>query len=167
MKERFGIPHSIANFKKANSELQNLCNLVSKDPDVEWVKRDGVHFGETQIPVYQMAADHAEFLINYYVPEGGLVLDQFMGRATNCFASLCSGRKFIGYDVEKKNIDKTNEVINEYLPDFSDRVQLFHSDGISLEELKDKSDYLDAVCCDHRTSHKTNGIQVMNVTYQI
>ncbi len=148
MKERFGIPHSIANFKKANSELQNLCNLVSKDPDVEWVKRDGVHFGETQIPVYQMASDHAEFLINYYVPEGGLVLDQFMGRATNCFASLCSGRRFIGYDVEKKNIDKTNEVINEYLPDFSDRVQLFHSDGIALEELKDKSDYLDAVCCD-------------------
>lgn len=148
MKERFGIPHSIANFKKANTELQNLCNLVSKDPEVEWVKRDGVHFGETQIPVYQMAADHAEFLINYYVPEGGLVLDQFMGRATNCFASLCSGRRFIGYDVEKKNIDKTNEVINEYLPDFSDRVQLFHSDGIALEELKDKSDYLDACCCD-------------------
>ena len=137
MKERFGIPHSIANFKKAHTELQNLCNLVSKDPEVEWVKRDGVHFGETQIPVYQMAADHAEFLINYYVPEGGLVLDQFMGRATNCFASLCSGRRFIGYDVEKKNIDKTNEVINEYLPDFSDRVQLFHSDGIALEELKD------------------------------
>ena len=148
MKERFGIPHSIANFKKANTELQNLCNLVSKDPEVEWVKRDGMHFGETLIPVYQMAADHAEFLINYYVPEGGLVLDQFMGRATNCLASLCSGRHFIGYDVEKKNIDKTQEVINEYLPDFSDRVQLFHSDGIALEELKDKSDYLDACCCD-------------------
>ena len=148
MKERFGIPHSIANFKKANTELQNLCNLVSKDPDVEWVKRDGIQFGASQIPVYQMAADHAEFLINYYVPEGGLVLDQFMGRSTVCFASLCSGRKFIGYDVEKKNIDKTNEVIKEYLPDFSDRVQLFHSDGIALKELKDKSDYLDAVCCD-------------------
>ena len=148
MKERFGIPHSIANFKKANTELQNLCNLVSKDPEVEWVKRNGLHFGETQIPVYQMAADHAEFLINYYVPEGGLVLDQFMGRATNCLASLCSGRRFIGYDVEKKNIDRTNEVIKEYLPDFQDRCQLFHSDGIALEELKNKSDYLDAVCCD-------------------
>jgi len=147
MKERFGIPHSIANFKKESTELQNLCNLVSKDPDVEWVKRDFM-FGSAEIPVYQMAAAHAEFLINYYVPEGGLVLDQFMGRATTCFASLCSGRRFIGYDVEKKNIEKTKEVIEEYLPDFKSQCQLFHSDGIVLDELKDESEYLDACCCD-------------------
>ena len=95
MKERFGIPHSIANFKKANTELQNLCNLVSKDPDVEWVKRDGIQFGASQIPVYQMAADHAEFLINYYVPEGGLVLDQFMGRSTVCLLIAVAGNSLV------------------------------------------------------------------------
>lgn len=147
MKERFGIPHSIANFKKESTELQSLCNLVSKDPEVEWIKRD-IQFGSREIPVYQMAASHAEFLINYYVPEGGLVLDQFMGRATTCFATLCSRRRFIGYDVDIKNVRKTEEIIDAYLPDFKDKCQLFHSDGTSLEELEDRSDYLDGCCCD-------------------
>ena len=32
MKERFGIPHSIIRFTKANIELQGLCNLVFKRP---------------------------------------------------------------------------------------------------------------------------------------
>lgn len=147
MKERFGIPHSVISFKKAGSELQKLCNLVSKDPGVEWEKRK-LHFGETSVPVYQMAAEHAEFLINYYVPEGGLVLDQFMGRGTVGLASLCHGRRFIGYDIDKKNVDRTREVIEEYLVDFQDRYQLFHSDGVALEELKDKTEYLDAVVTD-------------------
>ena len=148
MKERFGIPSSMMTFKKSDIELQNLCNLVSKDPDLNWLKREGLHFGETTIPVYQMAADHAEFLITYYTPEEGLILDNFMGRATNGLAALHHGRRFIGYDVEKKNVDRTREVMDEYFIDMKDRYQLFHSDGIALEEFKDESGILDAVVTD-------------------
>ena len=148
MKERFGIPHSVIRFTKANVELQGLCNLVSKDPELEWVKRESLHFGETTIPVYQMAADHSEFLITYYTPEGGLVLDNFMGRATNGLAALWHGRRFIGYDVEKKNVDRTKKVIEEHFDGYEERYQIFHSDGVALEELKDKSEYLDAVVTD-------------------
>ena len=54
----------------------------------------------------------------------------------------------IGYDVHKPNIDRLNEVINEQFEDISDRCQLYHSDGIELEELKDKAEYLDAVITD-------------------
>ena len=113
---------------------------------MEWIKRDGLHFGETTIPVYGMAADHAEFLITYYTPEGGTILDCFQGRGTHGFACLEHGRKFIGYDVFDRNITRTKEVMDEYYPE-SD-YQLFHSDGTELAELKDKSDYLDGAVCD-------------------
>ena len=146
LKSRWGTPHSIMRFTKSKVKLQEVCNLVSKDESVEWIKRDGLHFGETTIPVYGMAADHAEFLITHYTPEGGIILDPFMGRATNGFACLEHGRKFIGYDVFDKNVSRTKEVMDEYYPD-SD-YQLFHSDGTELAELSDKSEYLDGVVAD-------------------
>ena len=146
MKARWGTPHSIMRFTKSQVKLQEVCNLVSKDESVEWIKRDGLHFGETTIPVYGMAADHAEFLITYYTPEGGTILDCFQGRGTHGFACLEHGRKFIGYDVFDRNITRTKEVMDEYYPD-SD-YQLFHSDGTELAELKDKSEYLDGAVCD-------------------
>ena len=145
MKEKFGIPHSIINFKKAKQPLQELCNLVAHDEELQWKKREGIHFGETTIPVAQMPADHAEFLINYYIPENGIVMDQFSGRATTCLASLYHDRQFIGFDIDERNINRTKQVLKEHFPDHADRYQLFHSDGIALEELKDKSEYLSGV----------------------
>jgi ParB family chromosome partitioning protein len=147
MKERWGVPHSIMRFTKAKKELQQVCDLVGKEPELGWEKRS-VHFGTSKIPVYGMAADHAEFLVTYYTPEGGLVLDNFMGRATNGIASLWHGRRFIGYDVHKPNVDKLREVLEQHYPGDSSDYQLFHSDGISLKELADKEEYLDAVVTD-------------------
>ena len=146
MKARWGTPHSIMRFTKAASDLQSICNLVSKDEELEWIKRSGIHFGETTIPVYAMSADHAEFLVTYYTPEEGLVLDNFMGRATNGIASLFHGRRFIGYDVNKKNVERTREVMKEHFEE--DKFQLFHGDGVTLEEFKDQSEILDAVIND-------------------
>ena len=87
-----------------------------------------------------------EFLVTYYTPEGGKVLDPFMGRATNGFACLEHGREFIGYDVFDKNVNRTQQVMEEYYPD--SKFQLFHSDGTELAELKDNSEYLDGVVAD-------------------
>ena len=147
IKERWGkIPHSIMRFSKSSSNLQNLCDVVAHNDELQWVKRDGLHFGETQIPVYQMAAEHAEFLITYYTPEEGIVLDSFMGRSTIGIASLAHNRKFVGYDTNKKNVDVTRKVLEETFN--KDDFQLFHSDGVLLEEFNDKSDYFDAICED-------------------
>ena len=147
-KERWGIPQTIMQFKKADVELQAVCNKVSKDPELDWTKRDGIHFGTSRIPVYQMAADHAEFLVTYYTPPEGIILDNFMGRGTIGLASLWHGRKFIGYDVEKKNVDRMREVVDETFPETNQNCKLFHSDGIALEELEDESNFLDAVVTD-------------------
>ena len=148
LKERWGIPQTVMRFKKADVELQTVCNKVSKDPELEWTKREGIHFGTSRIPVYQMAADHAEFLVTYYTPPGGIVLDNFMGRGTIGLASLWHGRKFIGYDVEKKNVDRMREVVSETFPNTFSDCELYHSDGVLLEELSDKSEYLDACVTD-------------------
>ena len=148
LKGRWGIPQTIMRFKKADVELQRICDLIAKDPECELIKRKSLHFGASQIPLYGMAADLAEFLVTYYTNEDALILDQFQGRGTIGLASLFNNRRFIGYDVQGKNIARTREVIDEYLPFAKGKYELHHSDGIALEELKDKSNYLDAVITD-------------------
>jgi len=148
MKERWGIPSSIMNFKKSGNEMQGLCDLIGKDPDCQFVKSQSLLFGTSEIPVYQMSADLAEFLVTYYTPEGGLILDNFMGRGTIGLSSLCHGRRFVGYDVVRNNIDKFNEVAGKNLEGSEGRYEVFHSDGIELNEFKDKSEYFDAVVTD-------------------
>ena len=71
--------------------------------------------GQSNIPIYGMSADLAEFLITYYTPENGLVLDQFCGRGTIGLASLHHGRRFVGYDLSKKNLDLIRHVSEKHL----------------------------------------------------
>ena len=171
LKERWGIPQTIMRFKKSDVELQSVCNLVSKDPELEWTKREGIHFGTSRIPVYQMAADHAEFLVTYYCPPEGIILDNFMGRGTIGLASLWHGRKFIGYDVEKKNVDRMRQVVDQTFPNTADDCTLFHSDGIMLEELADESEYLSAVVTDppyvlHAEKYTTDKRDISGMNHQ-
>ena len=171
IKERWGkIPHSIMRFSRgsnsSSSKLQSLCDVVAHDEELQWVKRDGLHFGETRIPVYQMAAEHAEFLITYYTPDNGIILDSFSGRATIGLASLATDRKFVGYDSNKNNIDKTREVMEQNFN--KDDFQLFHSDGVLLEEFNDKSEYFSGVVEDppyilkNERYNKDNDIDLSN-----
>lgn len=148
LKERWGIPSSIMRFKKADVDLQGLTNQVGKDPDVEWNKREGLNFGTNNLPVYQMMADHAEFLVTYYTREDALILDSFMGRGTIGIASLWHNRRFIGYDIDEKNVRRVQELIDNEMPEDKDRCRLYHSDGVALDELKDEAEYLDAVIQD-------------------
>lgn len=148
LKGRWGIPQTIMRFKKADVELQKVCDLISKDPECELIKRKSLHFGTSKIPLYGMAADHAEFLVTYYTPENGIILDCFQGRGTIGLAALWHGRRYIGFDVQKNNINRMKEVIDQYLPHSKNKYEVHHSDGVSLKELKDKSNYLDAVITD-------------------
>ena len=102
-------------FKKADIPLQKICDLISKDEELEIVKRRGINFGQSEVPNYGMAADLAEFLITYYTPKNGLVLDQFSGRFTIGAAALFHGRRFVGYDLNPKNVDRANEVFSKHL----------------------------------------------------
>jgi DNA modification methylase len=148
IKERWGIPQSIMKFKNADSDLQRLCDLITKSDELDLLKRTDFYKGLSNIPVYTMSADLAEFLVTYYTPEDGLVLDQFCGRGTIGLACLFHGRKFVGYDLTEKNLDLISKVMVEHLGGNQDNFTLHHSDGIHLREYADKSDYFDAIVTD-------------------
>jgi len=148
VKERWGIPQSIMNFKKAGSELQKVCELITHSDELDLVKRADFMKGQSDIPIYAMSADLAEFLITYYTPEGGLCLDQFCGRGTVGLACLYHGRRFVGYDLSKKNLDLIREVSVKHLGANDDNLTLHHSDGITLKEYEGKTDYFDAIVTD-------------------
>jgi len=47
-------------------------------------------------------------------PEGGIVLDPFMGSGTTAVASLMHDRQYIGYDINQEYIDIANVRINDF-----------------------------------------------------
>ena len=148
IKERWGIPQTIMRFKKADVPLQKICNLITKDEELEIVKRKGINFGQSEVPNYGMAADLAEFLITYYTPKNGLVLDQFSGRFTIGAAALFHGRRFVGYDLNRKNVDRANEVFSKHLCRDQSRFELHNSDGVTLKEFDCYTNHFDAIVTD-------------------
>lgn len=148
IKERWGIPQSIMKFKNADSKLQQLCDLITKSEELDLLKRGNFYKGLSDIPIYAMSADLAEFLITYYTPEGGLVLDQFCGRGTIGISCLFHGRKFVGYDLTEKNLELISKVMVKHLGGCKDNFTLHHSDGIHLREYADECNYFDAIITD-------------------
>ena len=148
LKERWGIPQSIMRFKKAGSQLQKVCELITHSDQLDLVKRRDFMKGQSDIPIYGMASDLAEFLITYYTPENGLILDQFCGRGTIGLSCLYHGRRFVGYDLTKKNLDLIREVSVKHLGANDDNLTLHHSDGITLKEYEGKTEYFDAIVTD-------------------
>ncbi len=148
IQERWGIPQSIMRFKKAGSELQKICNLITQSEELDLVKRPDFMKGQSNIPIYGMSADLAEFLITYYTPKNGLVLDQFCGRGSIGLASLFHGRSFVGYDLSKKNLDLIQDVCEKHLGANNSNLTLHHSDGIYLREYEGKKEYFDAIVTD-------------------
>jgi len=53
--------------------------------------------------------------IKLYTFENDIVLDPFIGSGTTAIAALKENRRFVGYDTEKKYVDKANERITECL----------------------------------------------------
>ena len=147
VKERWGIPSSIMQFKKAGIHLQDLVDLVNKSDGIE-VKKRQVHFGSTEIPNYMMLADHAEFLIEYYTKKDDLILECMMGRGTNVLASLYHGRRVVGIDCNPNNVEVVKDVCTKYFPDQTDDFELHHADGVALERWADQSEVFDAVISD-------------------
>lgn len=147
VKERWGIPQSIMQFKKANVHLQDLVDLVNKSDGIEIQKRTA-HFGSSEIPNYMMMADHSEFLVEYYTKKNDLILECMMGRGTNVLASLYHDRRVIGIDCNPENVRKVDEVCRKYFPDKVNDFELYHADGVTLDNWRDQSEVFDAVISD-------------------
>lgn len=53
-----------------------------------------------------------EFCISAGCPEGGIVLDPFMGSGTTAIVAKRLGRKFIGFDINEEYIEIANRRID-------------------------------------------------------
>jgi site-specific DNA-methyltransferase (adenine-specific) len=58
--------------------------------------------------------DLMERLIDVFTTEGQTVLDPFLGSGTTGIASIKKGRKFIGFEIEKKYVDMSIKRLKEY-----------------------------------------------------
>ena len=70
-------------------------------------QRDGLH--PTQKPVALF-----EYLIRTYTNEGDIVLDTCMGSGTTAIACIKAGRKFTGFELDKKHFETATERIKNY-----------------------------------------------------
>jgi DNA modification methylase len=74
--------------------------LVSKDCDL-WSIPRAKGEDDTGHPTPKPPALHMRQMVNF-TPQGGLVLDPFMGAGTTAVAALRTGRRYVGIELERK-----------------------------------------------------------------
>ena len=144
IKERWGIPSSMMDFKRSNDDLRKVCNLVNHDEELRVVKSKK-NFGTAEIKLHQMNPDQALFSLDYYTNENDLVCDPFNGRATTAITSLYLKRRFVGFEINPTSYKKSREVIQNNMDVTNEDWDLYNSCGCEMKELSDQSEILDAV----------------------
>ena len=129
VKERWGTPTSIMDFKKTNDELRKVCNLVNHDDELRVVKSK-TRFGTAEIKLHQMNPDQALFSLDYY---------------TTSITSLYLKRRFVGFEINPTSYKKSRDVIQNNMDVTNDSWKLYNSCGCEMNELSDQSEILDAV----------------------
>ena len=84
----------------------------------------------TQKPIHVMKRT-LEYL---GVPEGGLVVDPFMGSGTTGVACIQTGRKFIGFEMDREYCDVAARRLAEVAPLFRPHTEPKHGAGLFLRE---------------------------------
>ena len=70
-------------------------------------------------------------------------MDNTCGRGTNLIASAYEGRKIIGFDLNKDNLDAIETVVVNHTSLKGDEIKLHHSCGVEMVEYKESSNIID------------------------
>jgi len=144
IKERFGLPQSIMKFNRSKSDLQQVISLVNNDEDIRHLKTS-TQFGTIPIRLHQMNPDQILFSLDYYTRPNDLILDCFQGRGSTAITSLYLERKFVGFEINQKSLEKTKQVIQNNLDVTNDRWTIYEGCGCAMKELESESEIIDAV----------------------
>lgn len=146
-KEKIGIPKSIMRWEKENTQLTEICSLVSDSEQTRVNKRDA-QFGTNPIRNYQTNPEMSRWFINFFSNEGDLVMDNFAGRGSNLIAAAYEGRKVIGYDLSPTNLGLIRSACLEHTQIKDEDLTLHHSCGIELAEYETVQDHFDLIIND-------------------
>ena len=125
-------------FERKKDKLNDICKLVSKDENLRVTKTIGL-YGTSEIPNYTMLPEHSRWFVKYFSNEGDIVCDNTCGRGTNLIASAYEGRKIIGFDLNKDNLDAIEDVVRKHTKLKGDDIKLHHSCGVELVEYQSES----------------------------
>tara|TARA_Y100001972_G_C7645709_1_gene324489 strand:- start:359 stop:1855 length:1497 start_codon:yes stop_codon:yes gene_type:complete len=146
-RDECGIGKSIMKFERKENKLNDICKLVSKDENLR-VTKTVVLNGTSEIPNYTMLPEHSRWFINYFSKKGDVICDSFFGRGTNIIAGAYEGRKVIGFDLSKANLEAVRNTCIKYTPISPDDLQLHHSCGVEMKELSENKNLLDLALTD-------------------
>ena len=95
----------------------NKKDTISKEEFLEWTKSVWTFPAVSARSIGHPAPFPEELphrLIQLYTLKGDVVLDPFCGSGTACLVALKDGRYYIGYDIEPKYVELTNQRIKAY-----------------------------------------------------
>ena len=135
-------PKSIMRFNRNKDELNDICVLVSHKENLRKKKRNAL-FGTAEISNYTMLPEHSRWFIRYFTNEGDLVCDNTCGRGTNLIAAAYEGRRIIGYDLNKDNLEGIRDACINRIGRAPEDITLHHSCGVAMEEFKNDTSIID------------------------
>ena len=140
LKEEILSPKSIMKFDRKKDKLNDICRTVSHNEALRRPKKTAL-FGTNEVSNYTMLPEHSRWFIKYFSNEGDYVADNSFGRGTNILAAAYEGRKVIGFDLNKNNVECVREALDKYIP--NSQHELHHSCGVEMEEYKEASNIID------------------------
>ena len=90
-----------------------VCNPRGKNPSNVWEIATRAHYGNEHFAIFP--EELVSIIIRFATKIGDSVLDPFAGRGTTGIVSTSLGRKFIGIDLYRENVDTANyNIIRSY-----------------------------------------------------
>ena len=144
LKEKWGVPLSIKRFDREDHDLARICRQISKHSTTRVIKGDVVG---REIPNYSGFVDHSLFLLEYFVRRPkSRILDNFMCKGTNLVAAMWMNMECHGFDLNPRNIDRTQDVLDQHFPNGT--FHLYNEDGVDMKPLQNEEESFDAIITD-------------------
>ena len=140
LKEEILSPKSIMKFDRKKDKLNDICRTVSHNEALRRPKKTAL-FGTNEVSNYTMLPEHSRWFIKYFSNEGDFLCDNSFGRGTNIISGAYEGRKVIGFDLNKNNVECVREALDKYIPKVHH--ELFHSCGVEMVELGEAQNVID------------------------
>ena len=147
IKDELQTGKSIMKFERIKDKLNDICRTVSKDDDLRVTRSTG-RFGTSKLVNYTMLPEQSRWFINYFSKKGDLICDSFFGKGTNLITGAYEGRKILGWDLSKDNLDAVRGACIDHTEVNPSNINLFDTCGVEMEEYKNKTNLIDLALTD-------------------